>query len=137
MHPGWSLRHHSVSNNFKVEIAKRLHIEVDDAVFNDHKQAIKDSYVKVYSKFQNAKTGKSKQSVKSSAGFRPAPSSVPLLLSRNSTGWSYSQDLALLTEVVEGETYLMIKPKGKKVEERTPTQRCPRHSTWLHHSILE
>ena len=40
-------------NQLKVEIAKRLHIEVDDAVFKDHKQSIKDSYVKVYS---NTKT---------------------------------------------------------------------------------
>lgn len=105
-------------NQLKVEIAKKLHIEVDDAVFKDLKQSIKDSYVKVSS---NMKTGKSKPS---SAGFRPAPSSVPLLLSRNSTGWSYKQDLALLTEVVDGETYLMIKPKGKKVEERTLIQRA-------------
>ena len=105
-------------NQLKVEIAKRLHIEVDDAVFKDHKQSIKDSYVKVHS---NTKTGKSKPS---SAGSRLAPSSVPLLLSRNSTGWSYKQDLALLTEVVNGETYLMIKPKGKKVEERTLIQRA-------------
>jgi hypothetical protein len=37
-------------NQLKVEIAKRLHIEADDAVFNDHKQEIKDNYVKVYNK---------------------------------------------------------------------------------------
>ena len=37
-------------NQLKIEIAKKLHIEVDDAVFNEHKQAIKDGYVKVYQK---------------------------------------------------------------------------------------
>jgi hypothetical protein len=96
----------------------------------------------------NPKTGKPKQlskqlsarprpapSSQSSAGPRTAPLSVasvgardtrPALLSlnRNSTGWSYLQDIALLTEVVEGETYLMIKPKGKKIEERTLIQRA-------------
>jgi ribosomal protein L12E/L44/L45/RPP1/RPP2 len=40
-------------NQLKVEIAKKLHIEVDDAVFNEHKQTIKDSYVKVYQKVCN------------------------------------------------------------------------------------
>jgi hypothetical protein len=36
-------------NQLKAELAKKLHIEVDDAVFSEHKQAIKDNYIKVYS----------------------------------------------------------------------------------------
>jgi hypothetical protein len=40
-------------NQLKIEIAKKLHIEVDDPVFNEHKQAIKDGYVKVYQKVCN------------------------------------------------------------------------------------
>jgi hypothetical protein len=49
--PGLITKNEPLSfNQLKFEIAKRLHIEVDDAVFNDHKQAIKDSYIKVYTK---------------------------------------------------------------------------------------
>ena len=35
-------------NQLKVELAKKLHIQPDDEVFTEHKQSIKDSYVKVY-----------------------------------------------------------------------------------------
>jgi hypothetical protein len=38
-------------NQLKIQIARKLQIETDDAVFNDHKQAIKDSYVKVFESF--------------------------------------------------------------------------------------
>jgi hypothetical protein len=37
-------------NQLKIEIAKKLHIEADDAVFTDNKQALKDAYVAVYTK---------------------------------------------------------------------------------------
>jgi hypothetical protein len=60
-------------NQLKVEIAKRLHIEVDDAVFNDHKQAIKDSYVKVYSKVCEApKPAATKPAATKPAASKPA-----------------------------------------------------------------
>ena len=35
-------------NQLKIELAKKLHIQADDEVFSEHKQAIKDSYVKVF-----------------------------------------------------------------------------------------
>ena len=35
-------------NQLKVELAKKLHIQADDEVFTEHKQAIKDSYVQVF-----------------------------------------------------------------------------------------
>lgn len=38
-------------NQLKVALAKRLHIDVEDAVLNDNEQAIKDSYAKEYAKF--------------------------------------------------------------------------------------
>jgi hypothetical protein len=38
-------------NELKVEIAKRLHVDAEDAVFNENEQAIKDSYAKEYAKF--------------------------------------------------------------------------------------
>jgi hypothetical protein len=36
-------------NQLKMELAKKLLIQADDEVFSEHKQAIKDSYVKAYS----------------------------------------------------------------------------------------
>jgi hypothetical protein len=42
---------------------------------------------------------------------------------RNSKHFSLEQSIALLTEVVEGETYLMVKSKTKKYEERTLVKR--------------
>jgi hypothetical protein len=46
-------------NQLKIEIAKKLHIEADDAVFAENKQALKDAYVAVFSKVCNStkKTG--------------------------------------------------------------------------------
>jgi hypothetical protein len=41
-------------NQLKVEIAKRLHIDVSDSVFSDHKQAIRESYLEVYKKLREA-----------------------------------------------------------------------------------
>ena len=35
-------------NQLKIEIANRLHIEADDAVFTENKQVLKDAYVEVY-----------------------------------------------------------------------------------------
>ena len=35
-------------NQLKIELAKKLLIQADDEVFSEHKQAIKDSYVKVF-----------------------------------------------------------------------------------------
>ena len=65
-------------NQLKIEIAKRLHIEVDDAVFNDHKQAIKDSYVKVYSKVCEApKPAATKPAASKPAAPKPAARAAP------------------------------------------------------------
>ena len=47
----------------------------------------------------------------------------PVSTSRNPREWDVQQDIALCTEVVEGETYLMIKAKGAKVETLTLVKR--------------
>lgn len=53
-----------------------------------------------------------------------APAAAYVPTPRNSKGWSGEQDIALLTEVIEGETFVMVKPKGRKVEERTLVKRA-------------
>jgi hypothetical protein len=56
-------------NQLKIEIAKRLHIEADDAVFTENKQALKDAYVAVYTKVckSSEKTGESAAAAKKPA----------------------------------------------------------------------
>ena len=65
-------------NQLKIEIAKRLHIEADDAVFTENKQALKDAYVAVYTKVckSSEKTGESAAAAKKPAvtASRPAAS---------------------------------------------------------------
>jgi hypothetical protein len=57
-------------NQLKIEIAKRLHIEADDAVFTEHKQALKDAYVAVYTKVCNS----TKKPEPAAAAKKPAAS---------------------------------------------------------------
>jgi hypothetical protein len=57
-------------NQLKIEIAKRLHIEADDAVFTESKQALKDAYVAVYTKVCNS----TKKSEPAAIAKKPAAS---------------------------------------------------------------
>jgi hypothetical protein len=47
---------------------------------------------------------------------RKASASATVIASRNPRDWDVEQDVALLTEVVEGDIFLMIKLKGAKAE---------------------
>jgi hypothetical protein len=59
---------------------------------------------------------KALQKSASAKGSRKTSASATVNASRNPKDWDLEQDVALLTEVVEGETFLMIKSKGAKVE---------------------
>ena len=67
-------------NQLKIEIAKRLHIEADDAVFTESKQALKDAYVAVYTKVCNStkKTEPAATAKKPAASAsKPTPALTP------------------------------------------------------------
>ena len=52
-------------NQLKIKLVERLHIHVDDEIFTEHKQAIKESYVKRFNEIRPR--------ICSEAALAPAP----------------------------------------------------------------
>jgi hypothetical protein len=103
-------------NQLKVEIAKRLRIDVDDAVFSDHKKAIKDSYVLAHAKVSKGLLQRGAAAVSAQASEAPAVADAETAQKTKRSKirtFTPKHKYNILTEALHGNH---TKPDGKRID---------------------